>query len=281
MSDHIKSKESAICDRHDQEPSFIYIEPYYIHIYRRARKIIIDKLEALKKKLSTEYPSDEYGPPYIDHELLEKVFIGEISESHFSLLSVHECLSFQISPNIANANDHKNRPLHYAAKHGDLDAGQMLLRAGANVNKANGLGQTPLIIASSGKYSRHTKFVKLLLSCGVEDVNLKDKGGSTPLEQSIRSSNAGTVGILVDEGGAYIDGDAMIRAKRIRASKAGISFDKSDVHFEKLKALGPPTFWDKIKRQGLCCPASLVVDKLEEKRRNDIASSHDCELGRV
>jgi ankyrin repeat protein len=56
-------------------------------------------------------------------------------------------------------------PLLFAARQGDAETGQLLLRAGANVNDADGAGNSALVVAS---YSDNSEFAALLLEHGAD-----------------------------------------------------------------------------------------------------------------
>ncbi len=67
--------------------------------------------------------------------------------------------------------------LVFAAREGDLESAEYLLRAGANVNQTTEYGWTPLLTATN---NRHYQLASLLIDWGA-DVNTPNKGGWTPL----------------------------------------------------------------------------------------------------
>jgi len=67
--------------------------------------------------------------------------------------------------------------LVFAAREGDLESAEYLLRAGANVNQTTEYGWTPLLTATN---NRHYQLASLLIEWGA-DVNTPNKGGWTPL----------------------------------------------------------------------------------------------------
>lgn len=66
--------------------------------------------------------------------------------------------------------------LHVAAIHGDIEAGQILLKAGADPNMKDEFGYTPL---HSAALHGHLEFVKLLLDHGASK-DVVNKSGETP-----------------------------------------------------------------------------------------------------
>ncbi|KAK7947066.1 uncharacterized protein PG986_011387 [Apiospora aurea] len=66
---------------------------------------------------------------------------------------------------------------HHAARHGDLDTAEVLVKSGANPNTRNKVGRTPLIEAAAWA---DIKMLQRLLNCGA-DVNMQDYEGMTAL----------------------------------------------------------------------------------------------------
>lgn len=93
-------------------------------------------------------------------------------------------------------------PLHYAAVHINpstaLKLTDMLLKKGASVNAINMNGATPLFNACSSR--RHIDVVKLLLDMG-SDVKKKDVRGETPLHTAaFYSDNGAMIDLLISKG---------------------------------------------------------------------------------
>jgi ankyrin repeat protein len=78
----------------------------------------------------------------------------------------------------------------------DIDTTKMLLAAGADTNKANRLGVTPIAIATA---NGNTEIIRLLLDKGV-DPNTIDPNGEPASWSAIRSGNVEAVRILLDRG---------------------------------------------------------------------------------
>jgi ankyrin repeat protein len=81
--------------------------------------------------------------------------------------------------------------LVFAAREGDAESVEQLLRAGANVNQTTEYGWTPLLTATN---NRHYKLGELLIEWGA-DPNISNKGGWTPLYLATDNRNI--------EGGDY------------------------------------------------------------------------------
>ena len=79
--------------------------------------------------------NNAYASPgcYIDNPDLLKEFEEECTSSKISLQSVHDCLTAKLDPGVAFKKFHGNRPMHYAARHGDVMMARMLIRAGGKV----------------------------------------------------------------------------------------------------------------------------------------------------
>ncbi|XP_010525078.1 PREDICTED: potassium channel SKOR-like [Tarenaya hassleriana] len=83
-----------------------------------------------------------------------------------------------------------------AAYYGDLYQLKSLIRAGADPNKTDYDGRSPLHLAASRGYEDVTLY---LIQEGV-DVNFKDKLGNTPLLEAIKNGNDRVACLLVKEG---------------------------------------------------------------------------------
>lgn len=88
-------------------------------------------------------------------------------------------------------------PLFTASYYGHAEMVELLLSAGANVNKATYDGSTPLYTASS---RGHTKVVKLLLTAGAHVNNADNPGHCTALYAASSFSQVEVVRLLVQAG---------------------------------------------------------------------------------
>jgi len=90
--------------------------------------------------------------------------------------------------------------LHYAAVHGSVSVGQMLIGLGSDVNAVGSSGNRPLDLAC---LKGSAEFVKLLLAHGA-NVNARDKDGITALHNAALGGNP-EVGALLLAAGADLE----------------------------------------------------------------------------
>jgi ankyrin repeat protein len=95
------------------------------------------------------------------------------------------------NPNAVVGKDGETR-LHVAAKNGNAPLVEALILAGADVNKSNKYGFTPL-------YSGHVDVVKLLLENGA-DVNHISEYGATPLHTASMNGHVEAIKVLLANG---------------------------------------------------------------------------------
>ena len=131
--------------------------------------------------------------------------LGELAESIDTVTVEDICsrlqrgaLGFVVGSNQFGGNRPERQPdggeltaLVYAARSGALDAAQVLLDAGADVNQVTRYGWSPLLAATQNRQYQMGKF---LIDNGAE-VNLANKGGWTPLYLATDNRNL--------EGGDY------------------------------------------------------------------------------
>ncbi|KAI5456973.1 ankyrin repeat-containing domain protein [Mariannaea sp. PMI_226] len=105
-------------------------------------------------------------------------------------------LSILSGADVNTTNNRGDSPLHYAARHkDDLDSVKILVRAGAQLDCRNKLGNTPFAGAAimnrvaAGKY---------LLNCGAKKYN-KNKYGDTPLRETIHHNQHAFLQMLLDD----------------------------------------------------------------------------------
>jgi uncharacterized protein len=93
-----------------------------------------------------------------------------------------------------------NAQLLRAAARGDTDRVAALLQRGADVNCSNEVRQSPLLKAAEYGWPRTA--LQLLRCCA--DANHADRRGSTALHYAAHRGHAGTVEVLVGDGGADV-----------------------------------------------------------------------------
>lgn len=91
--------------------------------------------------------------------------------------------------------------LHAAIRAGDLPAVSELLRAGADPERRDPEGLTPLMIAAG---LGQPYAVSLLLAAGADVLSLDPRMGATALHKAAQSGNTDVIGFLLDKG-AFID----------------------------------------------------------------------------
>lgn len=74
-------------------------------------------------------------------------------------------------------------PLHVMAWRNDLDAVEMLIRAGADVNAVGDMGETPLHVAVS---QGNTSVIAAMVAAGARD-DIRCEFGDTPRERAHRN----------------------------------------------------------------------------------------------
>ena len=96
--------------------------------------------------------------------------------------------------------------LNMACRWGRLDVVELLLRAGADIEKADLRGQTPLMAASGSLGNGHVKIAYALLCAGAQK-NTKDHDGWTALSHAVWTMSKDAAGLLIRVGA---DVDAVV-----------------------------------------------------------------------
>lgn len=102
-----------------------------------------------------------------------------IYAASYGALNIVKYLIEDVSENITNIDE--SEILHSAARGDNLDVVQYLIKKGANVNKKNYIGETPLFIAT--RYG-HINVVKYLIEEANADLNIKNEYGETSLKKA-------------------------------------------------------------------------------------------------
>lgn len=122
-----------------------------------------------------------------------------------------------------NASDRGETPLAAAIHQHQLESADLLLRAGADINRRSSyynsktIGTPPLILAIQGRYSEGIRF----LLAHHADVNATDEGGGTALLYAIGNRNLPLVKTLLDRG-APLNG--LTITDRSRRSKVSLNY---------------------------------------------------------
>lgn len=276
----------------------VHVEPIFMKVFRQPMKLF-DKLQKHGKG-SFDPPKDfprecQDGKPirnepfeYIPNQALEEALIEELQNGpNISLTAISASLAQHIDPNIPDrSNSSSNRPLHQAAKYGNAKLIALLLDAGAIIDRANALGQTPLTIACAFTSRRHFACAELLISRGC-NMELRDKGGSNALEQAITASNVACVKSLLHHGARLActpdecrmtsasvsrtlfeqpdESSVLALAEDIRARSIGMEIADANAYFAELEVNGGPSLLDKMLHKGLCSPSHEIVVAIRER----------------
>lgn len=101
-----------------------------------------------------------------------------IAVNHSNNKLVELLLSNEIELNDNSENPQQNSALFLASQNGNLEIAKVLIQNGANLNYANEMGETPLIVATMKNWSG---IVSLLLKYGAQTL-CKDKKGKIALD---------------------------------------------------------------------------------------------------
>ncbi|XWS16634.1 hypothetical protein CRYUN_Cryun34aG0107700 [Craigia yunnanensis] len=129
--------------------------------------------------------------------------LNNLLEAKESNLQVKQ-LESDISVHIGKQEAELALRVNCAAYHGDLYQLKNLIRAGADPNKTDYDGRSPLHLAASKGHDDITSF---LIQHEV-DINLKDKFGNTPLLEAIKNGHDHLAALLVKEGASLNIDDA-------------------------------------------------------------------------
>ncbi len=105
-------------------------------------------------------------------------------------------LLLQQGANIDAADNSGETPLHIAAFNSSSEVGRVLLERGANIEAADKAGWTPLHYAAQ---KGHSEVVKVLLDAKA-NIDAADKGGRTPLNYAAQWGHSEVVKILLEQG---------------------------------------------------------------------------------
>ena len=131
-------------------------------------------------------------------------------------------LEHNADANVQDSNGYT--ALHQAVINGVVNLIGLLLEHKADVNIQNKFGFTPLHLSALSSHKACNKIIDLLLQYGVQNIDIRDVEGRTPLQMAVRCGNAQAVKKLVDLGADVSlvkadEKDAMI-LERLRRAEA-------------------------------------------------------------
>ncbi|KAK6913511.1 Ankyrin repeat [Dillenia turbinata] len=156
-------------------------QPYTVRVCELCRLLRIDK-QSFTSILEIYF--------YDGRKILNNLLEGK--DSNLRVKQLESDITFHIGKQEAELALRVNN----AAYHGDSYQLKRLIRAGADPNKTDYDGRSPLHLAASRGYEDITVF---LIHEGV-DINISDKFGNTPLLEAIRNGNDRVASLLVKEG---------------------------------------------------------------------------------
>ncbi|KAK8494265.1 hypothetical protein V6N13_138578 [Hibiscus sabdariffa] len=164
-------------------------QPYTVRVCELCRLLRLDK-QSFSNILEIYF--------YDGRKILNNLLEGK--ESNLGVKQLESDISFHIGRQEAELALRVN----CAAYNGDLYQLKSLIQAGADPNKTDYDGRSPLHLAASKGYEDITSF---LIQHPV-DINIKDKFGNTPLLEAIKNGQDTIAALLVKEGASLNIDDA-------------------------------------------------------------------------
>ncbi|MCC2646314.1 MAG: Ankyrin repeat-like protein, partial [Rickettsiaceae bacterium] len=96
---------------------------------------------------------------------------------------------------VNRTNNEGNTPLIFAASNGNKDLVQLLLDNGADINRFGNLGNTPLMIAA---WKGYKNLAELLINNGA-DINKKGRDDNTALDLACEQGNEKIIKLIKDK----------------------------------------------------------------------------------
>ncbi|CAI9111547.1 OLC1v1011796C2 [Oldenlandia corymbosa var. corymbosa] len=174
------------------------------------------------------------------------IFLSQVNEKreHFEKVM----LEFAIEKgNCIFAGGYPFQALHFAARHGELDAVKLLISRGYNnINSPDTNGYTPLMLAAK---EGHAHVCQLLIGSGAQ-CKLKNANGETALSLARKSGSGSTENTILDG----LARELVLNGTRVlKHTKGG----KGSPHMKVLKMEGGPAGvvlrWGNSKRRNVVC----------------------------
>ena len=127
-------------------------------------------------------------------QLVKRLHLDGVSA--FWFLAGAFIISYSLLGISVYAKDRNDRQLQKAAREGDIDKIKALLLKGADVNRKDENGLSPLMYASWGGY---TEVARVLVDHGA-NVNAQDNDGTTVLMHAERNFHTATIDYLLEAG---------------------------------------------------------------------------------
>ncbi len=146
-------------------------------------------------------------------------------------------------PSLAKADSSLGGPLFVAARSGRVEAARLLLEFGADPNKVNSKGNTPLWFAAQSPArptSSRIAVMKLLLEAGAE-INHRCENGTTALHFAAWRGPAGVVEFLLSQGAWSWIRDDREKTPADHAREMSVATDKEEIVrlFSEVRILDP------------------------------------------
>ncbi len=110
-------------------------------------------------------------------------------------------IELEVDVNAVEWNNHQS-PLHYASKRSNMEAMDLLIKAGADVNQVDKYGYTPLHLTVKYAYNLNNRYkyaIEKLTAAGA-DINKSANNGATPLYSAAQNNFTECVKLLIEKG---------------------------------------------------------------------------------
>lgn len=149
----------------------------------------------------------------------------------------------EADPSLARADSELGGPLFVAARSGRPDAARLLLEGGADPDKVNSMGNTPLWFAAQSPArpaENRIAVMKLLLEAGA-DINRRCEDGTTALHFAAWRGPVGVVEFLLSQGARSWTADDQEKSPADYAREKSLAADKEEIVrlFSEVRMLDP------------------------------------------